>query len=83
MITATIIKIEKKPSRYGGYFFYAFFKEVKTGKSYYTCLYPKMRNFCRWKQILREGITLKNLRLVRGHSKLIDADSRFKLLFEE
>ncbi len=80
---ATLVKIERKPSRYGGHFFYAFFKEVKTGDSYYTCLYPKMRNFSRWSKVLREGVTLKDLRLVKGNKRLIDADSRFKTLTDK
>ena len=48
---ATIIKLQKKRSRYGGYFYYCFMKD-EDGKSYYTCLYQKMRNFSRWKKIL-------------------------------
>jgi hypothetical protein len=69
---ATITKIEKKASRYGGYFFYAFFKDEK-GKSYYTCLYPKMRNYVNWKPYMKEGTKLKNLRVKKG--RLLDADS--------
>ena len=42
-----------------------------------------MRNFGRWSKVLREGVTLKNLRLVKGKTKLIDADSRFKTLTEK
>ena len=79
---AKLTKIDKKPSRYGGYFYYAFFSDDK-GKSYYTCLYPKMRNFTRWSQVLKEGIILSNLRLVRGKNNLIDADSRFKVVNNE
>ncbi len=78
---ATIIKIQKKRSRYGGYFFYAFMKG-EDGKSYYTCLYQKMRNFSRWKKVLDIGTTLSNLRLVKGNPKLVDADSRFKIVEE-
>ena len=73
---ATIIKIQKRKSRYGGYFYYAFFKDDK-GKSFYTCLYPKMRNFSRWNKILKVGVTLAGLHTVKGKAKLIDADSRF------
>jgi hypothetical protein len=80
-MTATIIKIQKKSSRYGGHFFYAFFKGLD-GQSYYTCLYPKMRNFTRWKKVLDVGVTLTNLRKVKGKEKLLDADSRFKIVEE-
>lgn len=80
-MTAEIVKIQKKPSRYGGFFFYAFFKGLD-GKSYYTCLYPKMRNFARWKKVLDVGTTLSNLRLIKDNNKLIDADSNFKVVEE-
>lgn len=72
----TIIKIQKRKSRYGGHFYYAFFKDDK-GKSFYTCLYPKMRNFARWNKILKVGVTLAGLHTVKNKTKLIDADSRF------
>ena len=81
---AKLIKLEKRPSRFSGVFYYAFFKEVNTGKSYYTCLYPKMRNFKRWKKVMTIGLTFKGLRLVKKTNKknLIDADSRFKIVEE-
>ena len=82
MITAKLIKLEKKASRYGGYFYYAFFKGSDDGKSYYSCLFPKMRNFSRWKKVLEIGTILSNLRLVKGKNKLIDADSKFKVIEE-
>jgi len=69
---ATLVKIQKKPSRYGGYFFYVFFK-TKSGKSYYSCIYPKMRNYKVWKAYLREGIVLSGLHIKSG--RLVDADS--------
>lgn len=69
---ATLVKLQKKPSRYGGWFYYAFFK-AKNGKSYYSCIYPKMRNYATWKPYLREGIVLSGLRIKSG--RLIDADS--------
>ena len=78
----TIMSLKKKPSRYGGSFWYVFFKSQK-GESYYSCIYEKCRNYARWKKVLREGVTLKDLRLVKGKKRLIDADSRFKLLMEE
>ncbi len=77
---ATIIKLQKKPSRYGGFFFYCFFKG-DDGDSYYTCLYPKMRNFSRWKKILKVGTRLSGLKLV--NKRLVDADSRFVVVKED
>lgn len=75
-MTAEIIKIQKKKSRYGGYFYYAFFKSL-AGKSYYTCVYERMRNYSRWKKVLDVGITLTGLKLSKKKPNLIDADSRF------
>jgi len=79
----TIIKIEKKPSRYGSHFFYCFFKSIDGRKSYYTCLYPKMRNFSRWSKVMDVGTTLSNLHLVKGKDKLVDADSKFRIVKEQ
>ena len=72
---AKIVKIEKKSSRYGGHFFYAFFK-TKEEKSYYTCLYPKMRNFKKWQPFMKKGKTLKGLEILKG--RLINADSKIE-----
>ena len=80
---ATIIKIQKKSSRYGGFFFYVFFKSVDNKKSYYSCLYPKMRNFARWKQVMDVGVTLSNLKLCKDKTNLIDADSKFQIVEEK
>ena len=76
-MTAEIIKLQKKKSRYGGFFYYVFFKSL-TGKSYYTCVYEKMRNYSRWKKILDVGVTLTGLKLSSKKPNLIDADSRFE-----
>lgn len=81
IMTAEIIKINKRPSKWGGSFFYVFFKGLD-GKSYYSCIYPKMRNYARWKKVLDTGVTLSGLRLVKGRKNLIDADSRFQIVEE-
>ncbi len=78
MITAKITKIIKKMSRLGGYYYHIFFKG-ENGKSYFTYIYPKMMNYNRWKKVLKEGIVLSNLRLLKGKINLINADSNFKL----
>ena len=80
-MTAEIIKISRKRSRYGGFFWLVCFKSL-TGKSFITYIYEKMRNFSRWKKILNVGVTLSNLKLVRGKDKLVDADSRFVVVEE-
>jgi len=81
---ATLTKINKKKSQYGGEFYYAYFK-TDEGKSFYTCLYPKMRNFQRWKKILKnrnyQGISLSGLKIKKDN--LIDADSNFKVVEED
>lgn len=78
-MVATLIKLEKKPSRYGGHFFYAFFKATDAS-SYYTCLYPRMRNWTRWSKVLKIGTVFSGLKLVKGKSNLINADSNFKIV---
>ncbi len=81
-MVAKLIKIVKKSSRFGGHFFYIFLKEVNTGKSYYSCIFPRMRNYKRWKKVMTVGLTFKGLRLLKKGNKpnLIDADSRFKIV---
>lgn len=79
---ASITKIEKKPSKFGGIFYYVFFRGIDKN-NYYSCIYPAKRNYTRWSKVLRVGVTLKGLKLLRGRKRLIDADSRFKKLTEE
>jgi hypothetical protein len=52
----TVLKIDKKPSRYGGDFYYLFCKG-ENGHSFRTCLYPNFGNFCRcgWDRIIAKG----------------------------
>ncbi len=79
---AKLVKIEKKASRFGGYFYYVFFREVKTKKSYYSCIFPRLRNWSRWKKVMKVGLIFTGLKLVKKAKKpnLIDADSRFKIV---
>ena len=74
---ARIMKVDEKRSRYGGNFYYVFFKDLSTGKSMRTCIDPKMGNYRRWHGFLEPGIVLGNLRTIirRNGSELIDADS--------
>ena len=78
MITAKITSIKKRLSRLGGYYYQVFFKDDK-GKTYFTYSYPKMRNYFRWKKVLKEGIVLSNLKLLNGKKNIINADSNFKI----
>lgn len=76
---ALITKVEEKPSKFGGVFYYCFLKSDK-GKSYKTCLYPNFRNFGRWKSVIekarQEEVWLTGLIERNG---LVDADSPFYL----
>jgi len=83
MITATITKIQEKESysRYKGIYYLVYFKDNSNNKMCYTYIYPKMRNFVRWKNILKEGIVLTGLEIYKG--RLINADSRFTVVEKE
>lgn len=73
-IQAEITKIDSYNSKYGGQFYYVFFKDKKK-RSWKTCIYPKMRNFKRWKPFLKKGTWLNNLTVKDIKKRLIDADS--------
>jgi hypothetical protein len=75
---ARIMKIEKHPSQYSGYFYYVFLKDLDTGKSYRTCVSTSNGNYQRWRDVLQVGIVLDNLRVFQN--KIIDADSQFNLV---
>jgi len=80
---AKITKIDEKPSKFGGLFYFIFFK-LEDGHSAKTCIYPNYGNARRWlpeigkwKAALKEGreVWLDGL-MLRGN--LVDADSQFK-----
>lgn len=74
---ATLLKVDKKSSNQGGFFYYAFFKG-EDGKSYRTCLYPKYGNFKRWQGIIDHiGAIIDGL---SARGSLIDADSFPKII---
>ena len=76
---AILLKTEKRVSKFGSYFWYAFFKG-EDGKSYRSCLYPNCRNFSRWQNFIdKENIILDNL-ATKGN--LIDADSFPKIMLD-
>lgn len=79
-ITAELQKITKHPSKYGGDFYYLFFKNLEDGKSYRSCISPSYRNWRNWSDIIenfneKTPVTLTNLIL---RNNLIDADSKPK-----
>lgn len=76
---AKITKVQKNKSKFGGDFFYVFFKD-EAGKSYKTCLYPKYHNFARWDKIVKECVAARELPEVwldnlLAAGNLVNADS--------
>lgn len=78
--TASITGIDRRPSKFGGDFYYIYFKDVESGKSLRTCVYPNYRNYRNWANIIKQyeddksqQITLTNL-IVRNGT-MVDADS--------
>ena len=74
---AQITSFKQQESKYGDTFYYVFFKD-KEGKSLRSCIYQNMRNFAKWKRILKPGMVLDNLSLKQ--KGLIDADSSFQIV---
>jgi len=74
---ARIMKVDEKRSKYGGIFYYVFFKDLNSGKSLRSCIDPEMGNYKRWHEFLKPGTVLGNLRTItrRDGSVLVDADS--------
>ena len=70
-----ITSFKNTPSKYGGFFYYVFFKD-EAGKNYKSCIYPNCRNFNKWRSVLKRGAILNNL-ISAG---LVDADSNFTFL---
>ena len=75
---AIYLKHTKRPSQFGGFFYYIFLK-CEDGRSYRTCIGDNFRNFIKWDNIIKNaesGDELINLRtkLYKGEM-IIDADS--------
>lgn len=88
MITAIIVgKPKREDSKWGGYFYRVCFKDIIPDensklKSYTTNVFPKCRNYARWKKIIDMGeraigLELTNLSLWRNSKNIIDADSKY------
>ena len=80
-MTVKIIKISKKRSRYGGFFYLVCFKSLE-GKSLISYIYKSMRNYKRWCKVLDVGTSLSGLKLLKGRRNIIDADSKFVVVEE-
>ena len=79
---ATYLKHTKKPSQFGGFFYYIFVKG-EDGRSYRTCIGDNFRNFIKWNNVIQRaesGDELLNLRTKMYKGKpIIDADSNVQL----
>jgi len=78
----TLLKISPKKSRYGGDFFYLFFKG-EDGKSYRTCAYPSFGNFkrCGWNRVIEKGAgTVIDININQNTRGFVDADMQPKIL---
>jgi len=82
-MNATYLKHTKKPSQFGGFFYYIFVKG-DDGKSYRTCIGSNYRNFIKWQNVIntaQKGDTLVNLKTTFYKGKpIIDADSNVQLI---
>ena len=72
-----VLSINKQPSKYGGEFYYIFFKNIDTGSSLKTCVADSYRNYKNWKNIIEkfnnnEEVIITNVRI---NTSLVDADS--------
>lgn len=77
--------VKEMNSKYGGKFYYVYFKEYDTGKTYRTCITPGYRNYKNWLSLMNnfkdKVVEVEN---VRVNSKgLIDADSMPKIIISE
>lgn len=76
--------VKELKSKYGGKFYYVYFKEYETGDSFRTCLYPNCRNYKNWSSLVNnfrdKVVEVEN---VRANGKLIDADSLPKITITE
>lgn len=72
---------KERESKFGGTFYYVYFKDYETGASYKTCISPNYRNFKNWRSAIEsfkdKVVEVEN---VRANGKLIDADSLPKII---
>ena len=81
-----VLKVDTKPSNYGGVFHYIYFKQLKDGKSARTCVQNTNGNYRRWDKIVQmaEDGTLGDYDvIVKGaifrNKSLVDADSDIRI----
>jgi len=81
---AIILRIEKKPSNYGGQVYLIETKELTGQGNFFTWIHKSNRNYARWCPIIKaveDGyeVILDHLKLYENKQgkKIIDADSDF------
>ena len=76
--------VKERDSKYGGKFYYVYFKEYDTGKTYRTCLSPSYRNYKNWTKLMNNyNDKIVEVENVRANGNLIDADSMPKIIISE
>ena len=81
------MKIVKKPSRFGGHFYYLYLKDpADGGKSYKSCLSSNYRNFGHWRNIINRfnpdgefDYLITNAKVKNSKTNVIDADNAPRL----
>lgn len=76
--------VSEQKSKYGGKFYYVYFKEYESGNSYRTCLSPNYGNFKNWRSLIEnykdKVVEVEN---ARTKGKMVDADSMPKITITE
>ena len=72
---ALLMRIDTKPSKFGGIFYYLFWKG-EDQKSYRTAVYPQYRNYNRWRDIIDNRKIKRWYKNLAKRGKIIDADSQ-------
>ena len=79
----TVLKIQKKKSKYGGVFYYVFMKS-DLGQSFKSCVSPAYGNWkrCSWNKVIAQGAgsILEYRNFPINMKGLLDADISFTLL---
>lgn len=80
-MTGEIIKILEKESKFGKDYYDCLFKMKDTGSFLRSCIYTGCRNFANWKELLKVGNVISNLKLIDRFGRVfVDADSQPILL---
>ncbi|MDL2235466.1 hypothetical protein LJC07_04830 [Christensenellaceae bacterium OttesenSCG-928-L17] len=78
-MNAIVLSIKKRPSRYGGSFYYIYCK-TEEGISCKSCVSPNYGNFTKWRGVIGRMADINDKKIqatlvgVRLRGKLLDAD---------